>query len=443
MGLLALSTGLPGLLLASYLLWDKDFSARTRWTLLGLALLAWWWLASLLRDRVISPLQTIANFLSALREGDFSLRAHTVSRNDALGEVFREINALGSTLQEQRLGAQEAIALLRAVMAEIDVSIFTFDAEKRLKLINRAGEKLLSAPAERLLEKTAEELGLGECLEGENKRTVPMTFPGGTGRWEIRRGHFREHGRPHELLVLADLSRPLREEERQAWQRLIRVLGHELNNSLTPIKSMAGSMETMMRRDSFPEDWKEDMQRGLSIIASRAESLSRFMEGYAKLARLPRPKFQPIVVADWIQRAARLEVRLPVEVAPGPQVSIRADGDQLDQLLINLVRNAVDAALPSRGKVCLRWQKKGDSLEVLVEDEGPGIANPSNLFVPFFTTKPGGSGIGLALCRQIAEGHDGTLTLENRQQGTGCLARLQLPLDTDRSVGMPVCPISK
>jgi nitrogen fixation/metabolism regulation signal transduction histidine kinase len=433
MGLLALSTGLPGLALGAYLLWAHEYSARVRWTLLGLALLAWWWLASRLRERVITPLQTIANFLSALREGDFSLRAHIVARNDALGEVFREINALGSVLQEQRLGAQEASALLRGVMAEIDVAIFTFDAGKRLKLINRAGEKLLSAPAERLLEKTAAELGLGECLEGETKRTAPITFPGGAGRWEIRRSHFREQGRPHELLVLADLSRPLREEERQAWQRLIRVLGHELNNSLTPIKSMAGSMETMMRRDCLPEDWKEDMQRGLSIIASRAESLSRFMEGYAKLARLPRPKFQPLVVAEWILRTARLEIRMPVEVVPGPEITLRADGDQLDQLLINLVRNAVDATLPSRGKVRLTWQKKGDFLEVRVEDEGPGIANPSNLFVPFFTTKPGGSGIGLALCRQIAEAHDGTLTLENRQPEPGCLARLQLPLETSRN----------
>ncbi len=259
-----------------------------------------------------------------------------------------------------------------------------------------------------------------------------MTFPGGTGRWGIRRSHFREHGRPHELLVLADLSRPLREEERQAWQRLIRVLGHELNNSLTPIKSMAGSMESIIRREPLAEDWQEDLRRGLSIIGSRAESLSRFMEGYTRLAKLPQPRFQSMQVSDWIYRVARLEVRMAVKVLPGPSLVIQADPDQLEQLLINLLRNAVDASLTTKGNVTLSWQRTGLFLEVKVEDEGPGIANTSNIFVPFFTTKPGGSGIGLVLSRQIAEGHEGSLVLENRPTGTGCVARLRIPLEAEQ-----------
>jgi two-component system nitrogen regulation sensor histidine kinase NtrY len=429
--LLILASGLPGMGSACVLLWLGDYSPKLSWTLSLLLFLCWFWLVSLLRNRVTTPLQSVANFLAAIREGDFSLRAHTLSRQGALMEVYREINALGSTLQEQRLGAMEAIALLRTVMVEIDVAIFTFDENRRLKLLNRAGERLLAAHSERLLEKTATELGLAECLEGDPKRTLQKLFPGGTGRWGIRRSHFREHGRPHELLVLADLSRPLREEERQAWQRLIRVLGHELNNSLTPIKSMAGSMESMIRRESLPEDWREDMQRGLSIIASRAESLSRFMEGYTRLAKLPQPRFQSVQVSEWIHRVARLEVRLTVEVLPGPDLVIQADPDQLEQLLINLVRNAVDAAKITQGKVTISWRRTGIFLEVRVEDEGPGIANPSNLFVPFFTTKPGGSGIGLVLCRQIAEVHEGSLILENRQPDPGCLARLRIPLESE------------
>jgi nitrogen fixation/metabolism regulation signal transduction histidine kinase len=313
-------------------------------------------------------------------------------------------------------------------MVEIDVAVFTFDGKQRLRLLNRAGERLLAQPAERLLGRTAFELGLADCLEGEPARTLPMSFPGGTGRWGIRRSTFRERGMPHQLLVLTDLSRPLREEERQAWQRLIRVLGHELNNSLAPIKSMAGTLGTLLAREPRPADWKEDMRRGLGVIAARAEVLSRFMEAYARFARLPTPRLQPVEMGGLLRRVAGLETRLRVNLLAGPELTIQADGDQLEQLLINLLRNAVDAALETGGGVRMGWTRNGDYMEVCIEDEGPGLPNTSNLFVPFFTTKPGGSGIGLVLSRQIAEGHGGTLTLENRRSGPGCEARLRLPL---------------
>jgi signal transduction histidine kinase len=275
---------------------------------------------------------------------------------------------------------------------------------------------------------TAVELGLAECLQGEQARTVAMTFPGGLGRWGMRRSGFRQGGLPHQLLVLTDLSRALRDEEREAWQRLVRVLGHELNNSLAPIKSIAGSLETLVNREAPRADWAEDMRRGLAIISTRAESLSRFMEAYARLARLPPPQRQPVRVAEWVRRVAGLETRFQIEIQPGPDVTIPADRDQLDQLLINLVRNAVDASLETGGQVKIGWSKTPAYLEVAIEDEGPGLSNTTNLFVPFFTTKPKGSGIGLVLSRQIAEAHGGSLSLENRSNGQGCIARLCLPL---------------
>jgi signal transduction histidine kinase len=239
---------------------------------------------------------------------------------------------------------------------------------------------------------------------------------------------FREGGLPHQLLALSDLSRALREEERQAWQRLLRVLGHELNNSLAPIRSIAGSLDSIIARDPLPEDWREDAQRGVAVIAARAEALSRFMEAYSRLARLPQPRFQPVDLGACIRRVVELETRAPVALAPGPKLTVQADPDQLEQLLINLLRNAVDAALTTGGGVAVRWTRNANYVEVLVEDEGPGVTNSSNLFVPFFTTKPGGSGIGLVLSRQIAEAHGGSLTLQNRPTGPGCEARLRLPL---------------
>ena len=426
--MLALLSGLPAVLVALVLLWRGDFSSKTQWTLTVLVLGAWCSFAFAARERVVHPLQTVSNLLSALREEDFSVRARGARRDDPLGDVMFEVNALSEMLREQRLGALEATALLRTVMEEINLAVFAFDDAQRLRLVNRAGERLLAQPIERLLGRTAGELGLADCLQGEPTRTLQMTFPGSIGRWGMRRSSFRQGGRPHQLLVLADLSQALREEERQAWQRLLRVLGHELNNSLAPIKSIAGSLGSLLGKEPPPADWKEDMQGGLGVITARADALSRFMEAYSRLARLPQPKLGAVEIELLIRRVAGLETRVPLVLAPGPNLMIQADGDQLEQLLINLLRNAADAALETKGGVKIGWAKTGSQLEIRVEDEGPGLSNTANLFVPFFTTKPGGSGIGLALSRQIAEAHGGSLTLENRKQGTGCLARLRLPL---------------
>jgi two-component system nitrogen regulation sensor histidine kinase NtrY len=318
------------------------------------------------------------------------------------------------------------------VMAEIDVAVFTFDEDQTLKFVNRAGARLLSQPAERLLGRHAADLDLNECLAGEAPRVINTAFPGGVGRWEIRRSHFRQGGRPHEMLVLSDLSQPLRDEERQAWQRLIRVIGHEMNNSLAPIKSIAGSLSTLIERDPPPLDWRDDMQRGLSVIASRSESLSRFMSAYARLAKLPSPKLAPIDVAVFVDRVVTLEKAHHIQVSPGPRLTIQGDSDQLEQLLINLIRNAVDAVRETGGSVKVGWHRVPGSsppaMELWVEDEGHGLSNTGNLFVPFFTTKPGGSGIGLVLSRQIAEAHGGSLLLENREGGPGCRASLRIPV---------------
>ncbi len=431
--LIALLAGLPAVLVSMILLWKGDYTPKVEWTLTVLIVVFWVGFSTALRTRVVLPLQTISNLLAALREGDFSIRARGAGRRDTLGEVVMEVNALGATLREQRLGAVEATALLSKVMEEIDVAIFAFDNNSRLRLVNRAGEKLLAQSVDRLIGRTAAELSLADCLEGVDSRLLEVSFPGGSGRWELRRSSFRQEGLPHQLLVLSDLSRALREEERQAWKRLIRVIGHELNNSLTPIKSIAASLDSLLLRDPRPMDWQEDMHRGLAVIGNRGEALSRFMEGYSRLAQLPPPRKQPLDVGTWIRRVIRLETRLEVVLVPGPDLAILADGDQLDQLLINLVRNGVDAALVLGGGVRAGWSKTPTHLEVWVDDEGPGISNTANLFVPFFTTKPKGSGIGLVLCRQIAEAHDGSLALENRVGANGCRAHLRLPLPKSAS----------
>jgi len=392
----------------------------------GVALIACGALVAL-HEEVVRPLQTLGNLTGALREGDFSFRARTDGSEDPLNLAFVELNALAATLREERLEALEATALLRKVLAEIDVAVLAFDAERTLRLTNRAGERLLGMPKERLIGLQAEQLGLAEVLRAEGPRVVDLSLAGVSGRFEARHGTVRQGGRPVDLLVLSDLSRALREEERQAWQRLIRVLGHELNNSLTPIRSVTTSLEDLLGRAERPADWESDLRRGLALVGGRAAALSRFMEGYARLARLPPPDKAPAAAGDLVQRAVRLETRLPVELRRGPEVELHADADQIEQALINLLRNAADAALETGGGVRVEWRASDREVEIRVEDDGPGLPSTGNLFVPFFTTKPQGSGIGLALSRQIAEGHGGSLVLANRSDARGCVASLRLP----------------
>jgi two-component system, NtrC family, nitrogen regulation sensor histidine kinase NtrY len=424
---LTLLSGLPALAVALVLLWRSGAGDPAKWTLSALMILAWAGLSAEVRARVVRPLHTLANVLEALRAGDTSMRARGARRGDPLGEVLLEANALGDAMRDQALGALEATALLRAVMEQIDVAIFAFDGGGALRLVNPAGERLLGCPAERLVGRRAEALGIDAWLSSPAPCRLDAV-PGGGGPFELRRTTFRQGGLPHHLVALTDLRRALREEERQAWQRLIRVMSHEINNSLAPIQSLAESQRSLLARDVRPADWEDDLRDGLDVIARRAGSLGRFMTAYARLARLPPPVMAPVDVGAWVARVAALETRASVSVEEGPAIDVLGDEDQLDQLLINLVRNAADAALEGGGHVRVRWRAAAAGVEIAVEDDGPGLPESNNLFVPFFTTKPRGSGIGLLLSRQIAEAHGGRLQLEDRREGRGCVATLTLPL---------------
>ena len=418
----AVAAVVPLIVLALLLAWRGGFDAKTRWSTLAIAVVSLFVATYVLHEQLSFPLRTLSNLAAALREGDFTLRARHVHADDALSEVFRELNGLSDILEERNVATLEAGALLRAVLEEIDSAIFAFDESPRLRLINRAAEELIGMPGERALGLTATEIGVDHLLRDDAAETVDMK-----GRWRVRRSTFRRRGIPHRLVVLTDITRALREEEALAWQRLVRVLGHELNNSLTPIKSIAQSVEHLLIREPLPSDWRDDVLRGARVIAGRAEALTRFLRAYAQLARLPQPRRASVDAAELIRRAVVLENRVTVP-ASGPPAAIEADADQLEQLMINLVRNAVDAAIESGGGVRVEWEPRGQSLEIRVLDEGPGVAGSANLFVPFFTTKPSGSGIGLVLSRQIAEAHGGTLTLTNRTDARGAVATVRLPM---------------
>jgi nitrogen fixation/metabolism regulation signal transduction histidine kinase len=432
---------LPALLVSGVLVWMQPWTLTSRLSLIGAELFVWWLLAMALQEQTTRPLQTLANVIGSLREEDYSFRARNATAEDALGELSLEVNALADMLSNEKIQAIEATALLQRVVDEIDAPLFAFDPGSTLRLVNPAGEHLLRQAKARMLGRNAAEIGLQQCLTADNETVVDLNLKDSQARWLLRRSSFRQSGVPHTLVVLSDVSRALREEERRAWQRLIRVLGHELSNSLAPIKSIAGSLGSRVSATPMDPQVRSDLQRGLEIIEARSASLHRFLEAYRKLAQMPAPALRQVTLGPLISRVAGLETRISVFVHPGPDVVFQADPDQLEQMFINLVRNAADAVLetsspsveappssqPEQAPVAVRWEAHTEDVTLTIEDSGPGLLNPSNVFTPFYTTKPNGSGVGLVLSRQIAEAHGGRIEIGNRPGGRGCAVRVVLP----------------
>ncbi len=442
------------LIVSGVLIWGQAWSLESKLILFGAEVFACLLIAAGMHDHIVRPLQTLANVVGSLRDEDYSFRARLAIPNDALGELSLEVNALADLLAKHRTGVIEATALLQRVVEEVEIPIFAFDPQSKLRLVNSAGEKLLQQSSSQVLGRKASDLRLEDALSCENETLVHLHFGSGA-RWFVRRSSFRQQGVPHTLLVLSDVSRALREEERRAWQRLIRVMGHELNNSLAPIKSIAGSLNARLSGLDFPVEEQQDFARGLSIIESRAASLNRFLQAYRQLAQMPPPAFQNCTISLLAKRAAALETRIAVTIVGGPEIGLKADPDQLEQMLINLLRNAAEAVLeprddsagsngangaPSEPRIYLGWKLNGRNVVITIEDNGPGLMNPSNVFVPFYTTKPSGSGIGLVLSRQIAEAHGGSLELSNRAE-RGCIVTVSLPLEPSRRVNTQAQPI--
>lgn len=425
---LVILAGAPAVAVAMAALWTPWPLVHLRWPLTIAIAAVWIAGAMAVKSRLDFDLRTVSNLLAALREGDYSFRARGGSRSDAFGEVVLELNLLAESLRSRRHGEVETAALLGKVLGEIEAAVIAFDADNRLRLANPAARRLLDLAPDAGDGIPATELGLVDCLEGPPSRTARLDLAGGSGRFELRRGTFRQHGRPYRLLILLDVGATLRAEELEAWRRLIRVIGHELNNSLAPITSLADSLEKLAATDPPPEDWRDDLRSGLHVIGDRAGALNRFMGAYAQLARMPAPQPRPMSVRSWVERVTSLEHRHRIVVAAGPDLEIEGDADQLDQLLINLVKNAIDAVAGRDGEVRVSWCIDTPWLELKVEDDGPGLPPSANLFVPFFTTKAGGSGVGLVLARQVAEAHLGSVELGNRHEGSGCVVTVRLPL---------------
>lgn len=384
-----------------------------------------------LHRKLVDPLRTLSTLIGSLKEGDLGPGLDI----DAYGPEFRvllqDIQALRQTLSKYRVGEAESTALLQRVMAEIQVVLVAFDENGVLRWCNRWAETLLQiGPGQ--MGKSAEALGLNELMEGPYPRISGLQLGGRLGRWDIRTARFREDGKPRRLFILSDLTTALRAEERQAWHRLLKVVRHEIRNSLTPILSLTDTARETLIREAPQGEWRDDIGLALEIIESRAAAIRNLLSAYADVQELPSPRFAELDPGTIARRAVEQELRLPVVLELGPDIHFTADADQIDRALVNLIGNAVEVCREQEGCVRLTWICRDHFIEFQVWDEGEGFTDESErLFVPFYTTKKDGSGLGLFVVRQIAESHGGSILLENRQDRSGCVARLRLPLQSE------------
>jgi nitrogen fixation/metabolism regulation signal transduction histidine kinase len=393
----------------------------------AVVLVAWMLIvAGALRGELLRHIRTVTNLVESARMQDYSMKASGAREPGELGELYQQINSLTGSLEAARQGEQELLSILEKVVSQINVAIIVFDARDRIRLVNRLASALLNAPADKLIGVDRAQTALARLPAAAQPKLIDFRFPGADGRWQVLQHQYRHQGEVSHILFISDLKQVLVDEEISAWQRLIRIVSHEVNNSLTPITSLCQTLTAMLAKlDGLNS---ADLREGLSVIAERAKGLQQFISVYTRAARLPEPHKVPFPAAELAGKLKRIFADRALEVLPFPQVTVFGDPVHIEQALINLIKNGLEANGNGAAPVEVSCQLRNGHCEFQVADHGAGVGNPDNLFVPFYTTKAEGTGIGLALCRQIAAKHHGQVSLENRQDGPGAVAKLVLPL---------------
>jgi PAS domain S-box-containing protein len=376
--------------------------------------------------------RSISNLLEALIQGDYTLRARTDQNNSALDELVGAINGLAKRLSKQRWESVESQLLLRTIIEHIDVAIIALNQDNQIRFLNPAAENLLQLKNSLTNRELLQQLAFVQELTSGCHQVVELSLGYQQGRFNVYVEEFREDGKQHKLLFITDIRTLLRSEERKAWQDLVRVISHEINNSLSPIASISQTLQRLLERDAQYADVIGNLREGLGIISERAKGLSQFVDSYKQLAKLPEPQTQPLSIRLLVEKIVALFNHQPITIEAERDFILQLDPVQFEQVLINLIKNAVEStalANPNNpgSTITIRWAVSRQFFKLDICDQGSGISNPDNLFVPFYSTKKQGSGIGLVLCRQIIEAHNGRLTLSNQNAG-GCCASIELPL---------------
>lgn len=396
----------------------------------GIAALAVLWIivtAAAVRGELLHHVRTLSNLVESIRTQDYSMKGARAREHGELAGLYHEINDLTDSLKSSRQSEQELLNVLEKVVSRINVAIVVCDSADRIRLVNQLAVTLLKCSAESLVGAAFADTALAKLPLSDQPRLIDFTFPGADGRWQITQQHYRHHGRPSRIVFIADLKQVLSDEEIAAWQRLIRVIGHEVNNSLTPIMSLCQTLTGILGKPDA-SDHADDVREGMNVIAERAAGLKEFISVYSRLARLPEPQKVLFPVADLVSKMRVIFADKPLAIQPVPDIALFGDPVQIEQALINLIKNALEANPAGAAAIEVSIHCDEGNCELRVVDNGSGISNPENLFVPFYSTKREGAGIGLVLSRQIAAKHHGHVSLSNRQDGPGAVARLILPL---------------
>lgn len=423
--LLVASNAIPATVLLVWLSMTSTFPGPAKAMIAVLVLMWIFVVAGTVRREVLRHIRTLSNLVESTRTQDYSMKGAGARDPGELAELYQEINSLTENLKVGRQSEQELLNILEKVVSEINVAIVVFDARDDIRLVNQLAATLLQSSVDKLAGVNCADTVLAQLPVSDEPKLVDFRFPGAEGRWQIRQHYYRHEGRKSRMLFIADLKQVLSDEEIAAWQRLIRVISHEVNNSLTPITSLCQTLAGILAKSDSADD--ADVRIGLGVIAERAKGLQDFISVYARLARLPEPHRILFPAAALAKKLERIFAGRALEIVPFPNVSLFGDPVQLEHALINLIKNGLEANPGDAPPVQVSCELSDGQCEFRVADNGAGIGNPDNLFVPFYTTKAEGAGIGLILCRQIAGKHHGHVSLENRVGGPGAVARLVLP----------------
>jgi two-component system, NtrC family, nitrogen regulation sensor histidine kinase NtrY len=430
--MLVLAGGLPSLTAIAVAMFHLPLSPYAKALLLSLLTSILVACAAVVRNRVRFHLLTLVNLTEAVRLGEYMLRGSHASGRDAMGTLVTSINAIAGTLQQQRLETQETRHLLDKVLAEVDVAILAFDESLRLRLANNMALRLLALEEHEAIGKTSGMLGMDFLLSDDDTpiESFEYDFPGKSGTWRIQRSQHLERGNAFRLLFIVDLRAALRAEELNVWKRLTQVISHEVNNSITPIISLSATVQSLLNEVAIDDELAKELNIALELIAQRSQHLHYFVRRYAEMARLPAPNKILTDISPLLSRLPTLvsDTRVTLDLPSGPVIAY-CDPVQLDLVLVNLMKNAREAMMET-GVISVRCRQESAFWQLEIRDEGMGVTNPGNLFVPFYSTKKNGNGIGLIVSRQIVESHGGSLGLRNRSDRPGCIAELRLPKPT-------------
>jgi len=387
------------------------------------------------KQRAEQQIRTLSNIIESMIDGDYSLRGR-LQHNQAFQELLILVNDLAETLSQHKIEAKESRLLLEKIMQQMDAMVLAVNEQGFIVMANDSAQKLLIGKdhdSKNLQEIRLIELMLGKTISQASAGIIEFDHKQLSGEHFLFKECFLSEGKQHHLYLITSAERLLIEKERKAWQSILRVLSHEMNNSLTPISSISQAMKQKLQNENKPLN-RSSLSDGVNIIQERADSLSSFIASYGQLSHLPQPNKSQFELNNLLIQLGKLfddcQLQWPTQstVRTNP-IIITADKSQLEQVIINILKNAREAMAQCPKKVIeVSYLQDKKYLHLVISDQGMGIANKENLFVPFYSTKPQGSGIGLTLCRQILFNHGGLIKLTNRKDTTGAQAIISLPL---------------